>query len=321
MQSQAGTWRASLPEYAIEVEGVRFDYPGVRALDDVSFAVIRGSVTALVGPNGAGKTTLLRCIAALERPMLGTIRVAGIDVLEEPRVCHQRVGFLSDVYGLYDTLTVRQCLSYAALANGLSPTAVPDMVEQTAARLDMTAQLPARAGTLSRGQRQRVAIGQALIHAPEVLILDEPASGLDPEARYALASLFTQLQRAGMTLLVSSHILAELDEYSTHMLVMQAGKVIEHRPLHSHTPTGQQVRVELATPVTGWQAHALSCVGVQVLTADARGGSLRVPGDATAQAAVLHTLVMAGLPIATFYVERENLHDSYLRTVRAGQQP
>jgi ABC-2 type transport system ATP-binding protein len=95
---------------AIEVEGLRFDYPGVRALEAVSFTVARGSVTALVGPNGAGKTTLLRCIAALERPMLGAIRVAGIDVLEEPRACHRRVGFLADSYGLYDALTIHQCL-------------------------------------------------------------------------------------------------------------------------------------------------------------------------------------------------------------------
>src|SRR5262249_20505538 len=202
---------------AIEVEGLRFDYPGVRALDDVSFTVARGSVTALVGPNGAGKTTLLRCIVALDRPMLGAIHVAGIDVLEEPRACHRRVGFLSDAYGLYDTLTLRQCLTHPARAHGMGTTAGPKTRPQTAARLDITDKLEARAGELSRGQRQRVAIGQALIHAPQVLILDEPASGLDPEARYALARLFTRLQSEGMTLIVSSHILAELDEYSTHM--------------------------------------------------------------------------------------------------------
>src|SRR2546422_11475108 len=106
---------------AIEVEGLRFDYPGVRALDEVSFTVARGSVTALVGPNGAGKTTLLRCLAALERPMLGAIRVAGIDVLEEPRACHRRGGCLADSFGPSDALARRPGPLLAGLVPGLWP--------------------------------------------------------------------------------------------------------------------------------------------------------------------------------------------------------
>jgi ABC-2 type transport system ATP-binding protein len=305
--------------HAIEVEGLRFDYPGVRALDDVSFIVTRGSVTALVGPNGAGKTTLLRCLAALERPMLGAIRVAGIDVLEEPRACHRHVGFLADSYGLYDALTVRQCLAYAALANGVDAAAVPHTVEQTAERLEITDQLRTPTGELSRGQRQRVAIGQALIHVPEVLILDEPASGLDPEARHVLARLFTRLRSEGMTLIVSSHILAELDEYSTHMLVLRTGKVVENRALDGTTLVGSRIRVELATPVADWHERVHACAGVRLIEADASTGVLVVVGNAMDQAAVLKHLVDAGLPIAGFHAERENLHDSYLRTVREGQ--
>ncbi len=302
--------------HAIVVEGVRFDYPGVRALDNVSFAIVQGSVTALVGPNGAGKTTLLRCIAALERPMLGSIHVAGIDVLEEPRACHRRVGYLSDAYGLYETLTVRQCLTYAAWANGTPATAVPQHVEQTAVRLDMAEKLAARAGTLSRGQRQRVAIGQAIIHAPEVLILDEPASGLDPESRHGLASLFAQLRREGMTILVSSHILAELDEYSTDMLVMRDGTVIEHRSLTSTTPVDTRLRVELAVPVPRWHEQASVLAGVRVIEADERTGTLLVRSDPHQHAELLKRLINAGLPVAGFHAERENLQDSYLRTVR-----
>lgn len=305
----------------IVVDRVRFDYAGLRALDDVSFTVERGSVTAIVGPNGAGKTTLLRCIVALERPMLGTIRVADIDVLDAPRACHRRIGFLADTYGLYDTLTVRQCLTYAALAQGVARTAVAHTVTQTAVRLGLTEKLTARAGALSRGQRQRVAIGQAIIHTPEVLILDEPASGLDPEARDGLAQLLTQLQREGMTLLVSSHILAELDAYSTHMLVLRAGRVIEHRALASITPTGRRVRLELATPTPQWQAQLRTWEDVQVLDAQAQTGVLLIHGDATVQAAVLRRLIAMELAVSSFTVERDNLHDSYLRTVRGDPTP
>ena len=160
-----------------------------------------------------------------------------------------------------------------------------------------------------------------MIHAPEVLILDEPASGLDPEARHVLARLFTRLQSEGMTLLVSSHILAELDEYSTHMLVLRSGKVIENRPLGGTTMAGSRVRVELATPVVGWHDRARECVGVRLIEANASAGVLLVVGDTMVQASVLKHLVDAGLPVVGFHAERENLHDSYLRTVREGTQP
>src|SRR6185369_9813264 len=165
------------------VDGLCFDYPGVRALDGVGFELERGTVTALVGPNGAGKTTLLRCLAALETPLAGRIEVAGVDVLESPREAHRRLGYLSDFFGVYDALTVEQCLVHAAAAQGVEQAAVAAAVRRTAERLGLDDRLRTVAGTLSRGLRQRLAIGQALVHAPALLLLDEPAAGLDPEAR------------------------------------------------------------------------------------------------------------------------------------------
>jgi len=306
---------------AIDVTGVSYVYPGTRALDDVSFSIERGSVTALVGPNGAGKTTLLRCLAGLDRPLTGGISVAGIDVLEEPRLAHERMGHLSDFFGLYDALTVRQCLTHAASAHGMPATKITDTVQRTAERLNLSDRLQNRCSELSRGLRQRVAIGQAIVHAPEVLLLDEPASGLDPEARHALASLFTRLRDEGMTLVVSSHILAELDEYSTHMLVLRAGKIIEHRALASVTADGQRVRVTLANANTDWQASLANISGVRVIEANPDGGLLAITGNANDQARVLRELVMAGVDVSDFAEETENLHESYLRTVRPEARP
>src|SRR5258706_9070272 len=114
------------------VAGLRFEYPGVRALDDVSFTLASGTVTALVGPNGAGKSTLLRCMAGLETPALGAIEVAGIDVLEAPRQAHRRLGYLSDFFGVYDALTVRQCLLHAGAINGTREAELPAAVPRTA---------------------------------------------------------------------------------------------------------------------------------------------------------------------------------------------
>jgi ABC-2 type transport system ATP-binding protein len=305
---------------AIEVSSLLFEYPGVRALDDVSFSVAEGSVTALVGPNGAGKTTLLRCLAGLEEPLLGSITVSGVDVLEEPRAVHRRIGYLSDFYGLYDALTVRQCFAHAAAAHGVRDAALDAAVNRTAERLDLGDLIARRAAELSRGQRQRVAIGQALIHDPQVLMLDEPASGLDPEARHSLALLFTRLAGEGMTLLVSSHILAELDEYSTHMLVMRQGRIIESKPLGGAVAGAKQVRIAFAQDVADLAAALAAVAGVRVVEAGERDALVEIAGDAQAQSEALRALVLAGLPVAAFSAERENLHQSYLRTVaRRGQ--
>ncbi len=300
---------------AIEVSGLLFEYPGVRALDDVSFSVAEASVTALVGPNGAGKTTLLRCLAGLEEPLLGSIHVAGVDVLEEPRAVHRRIGYLSDFYGLYDALTVRQCFAHAAASHGVADEALEAAVVRTAERLGLGELLARRAAELSRGQRQRVAIGQALIHDPQVLMLDEPASGLDPEARHSLAVLFTRLAGEGMTLLVSSHILAELDEYSTHMLVMRQGRIIESKALGESVPGAQLVHVAFAREVPGLAQALGSIAGVRVVEAGASEATLEIAGDRGRQGEVLRELVLAGLPVSAFAEARENLHQSYLRTV------
>ena len=297
------------------VANLRFEYPGVRALEDVGFELERGTVTALVGPNGAGKSTLLRCMAGLEAPVAGEIAVAGIDVLDAPREAHRRLGYLSDFFGVYEALTVRQCLAHAAAVHGIAPGPAAEATERAAAELGLGDRLEAAAGTLSRGLRQRRAIGQSIIHAPELLLLDEPAAGLDPEARHGLAALFRKLQASGMTLVVSSHILAELDEYSTDMLVLQQGRVVEQRRLRGGEGRGR-MRVALAAPddrlATLLAAHA----GVAEASVGIREASFALEGGARAQAALLRSLVEAGLEVAAFEEVRENLHDSYLRTVR-----
>jgi ABC-2 type transport system ATP-binding protein len=172
---------------------------------------------------------------------------------------------------------------------------------------------------LSRGQRQRVAIGLALVHRPEVLILDEPAAGLDPEARLSLASLFRRLQAEGVTLLVSSHILAELDEYSTHMLVLRAGRIIENRALHESNRPRRRIRIDLAGPAAGLRAQLASSGGVVILEADERGALIEFTGGPVEQAGLLSSLVTAGLPVTSFGELREDLQASYLRTVRERQ--
>jgi ABC-2 type transport system ATP-binding protein len=302
----------------IEITGLTFDYPGHRALHEVSLTVTAGSVTALVGPNGAGKTTLMRCIAGLETPLAGQIQVAGMDVVERPREVHRIMGYLSDFFGLYQDLTVAQCLEYAAAAQGLPTAEIPAAIHNTARQLDLDDRLQQTSGSLSRGLRQRVAIGQAVIHNPKVLLLDEPASGLDPEARAHLAALFRQLQADGMTLLVSSHILAELDEYSTHLLALRDGRVLESRALQTVPGSAGSLRklqLSLAGPDTRLADFLQAQPGVTIEDADADFARIDFGGDHAAQAALLAELVGAGFAVASFAESKENLQQTYLRSV------
>ena len=208
----------------IEVSGLNFEYPGKIALKDVSFSIEPKTITALVGPNGAGKTTLMSCLAAIALPVSGEIHIGGVSVLEEPRRCHKMLGYLPDFFGLYDELTVFQCLTYMAMSQKIPSNQIKNSVSQTAARVRIEEHLDKKAGALSRGLRQALAIGQAIIHDPEILLLDEPASGLDPEARYNLSELLQALLKEGKTIMVSSHILSELEDYSTHLLVIREGR-------------------------------------------------------------------------------------------------
>ena len=177
----------------IEVKDVIYDYATARALHGVSFSVASGAVLALVGPNGAGKTTLMRCMAALDSPTEGQIAIAGIDTGDDPRGVHAAIGYLPDFFGLYDELSVRRSLTYAARSRGVPPAETEAAVAEAARRVQLDDRLEQRAGELSRGLRQRLAIAQTIVHRPRVLLLDEPAAGLDPEARRSLSDLILKL--------------------------------------------------------------------------------------------------------------------------------
>ena len=320
----------------IEVSQLVFEYPGHRALDGVSVSIGAGSVTALVGPNGAGKSTLMRCIAGLDQPLSGHIRVKDLSVEERPREVHRHLGYLSDFFGLYDRLSVIRCLQYSALSMGVAPSGVPARVQQVAAQLGLTELLHRHPTELSRGHRQRLAIGQAIVHQPSVLLLDEPASGLDPDARSSLSQLFRQLQAQGMTLIVSSHILSELDEYCTHILSIRNGRIESHEALQSaggvsqsqqsHQATAndqpQLYALEVAMPQTeGFEARlrqALLTTTVQDFDiTGSRPIQLWLPAAAPARAEWLSQLVQAGIPVASLSPVRERLQDRYARTAQA----
>jgi ABC-2 type transport system ATP-binding protein len=306
----------------IRVEDLVFDYPGLRALDGVSFSVEARSITALVGPNGAGKTTLLNCMAGLALPAAGRVLLDGIDVHRTPREAHARMGYLADFFGVYGELTVARCLDYRARAQAIAPDRRAAAVQRAAERLGLADRLGQRAGELSRGLRQRLAIAQAIVHDPAIILLDEPASGLDPEARFGLAAVLRALRDDGMTLVVSSHILAELEDYSTHLLVLERGRVLEHRALTGAAAMGGPARIELrlAEPHPGL-ASILASLGATEIEIEGVGARLTAGPGAPDQAALLRRLIEAGLPVASFAPIKSDLQDAYLALLRDSRKP
>ena len=304
----------------VQVKQLTFEYPGARALDCVCFTINSGSITALVGPNGAGKSTLLRCIAALDYPLSGQVLLNDVDVLDDPRASHAKIGYLSDHFGLYDALSVRQCLTFAAASQGVAADQIDRLVNQTAEKLDLSNKLNNLAGDLSRGQRQRVAIGQAIIHSPSLLLLDEPASGLDPEARHSLSQVFIALKQSGMTLIVSSHILAELEDYSTEMLVLKDGKILQQQSVNE-TPLQQmsQIEVELVhiADVSKLSELIANIAGVNQLEIVSNVASLQIDEAIIARHELIKLLIQADISINRFNLQEANMQQYYLKAVNA----
>jgi len=296
----------------ISVEQLVYEYPGQRALDNISLTIPQGSITALVGPNGAGKTTLMRCIAALSLPFSGQVTVDGLNTHQHPREVHQRLGYLSDFFGLYDELTVRQCLIYMARSRLIPEADVPKRVDATAEMLHLTDRLEQKAGQLSRGWRQRLGIAQSIIHRPKVVLLDEPASGLDPEARHQLSSLFLKLRNEGMTLVVSSHILSELEDYCTAMVILRDGRIVEQNTTDAVQARTLSLSIELAEEAAPHQHTLTTMDGVSNVTADGHQLHCQFVGDNKAQAGLLKALINAKLPIIAFSPVKQRMQDIYM---------
>ena len=266
-----------------------------------------------MGPNGAGKTTLLRCIAALDRAHSGKITIGGKDAADFPRDVHHMTGYLSDFFGLYDGLSLRQCLTYMAWCQKVPASEVPKRVAEVAEQVGITARLEEKAGTLSRGYRQRLGIGLALIHNPQLLILDEPASGMDPDARIALSQMIRGLRAQGKTIIVSSHILTELEDYCTDMLVIKDGRV------------AQQVRLqEYAAKTVRVLRIGISNLGVSHMDMLQRVPKLKVTGTENnvvvaefsgteeEQQGLLRQLMADNVPVFSFTTTQHTLQDAYM---------
>lgn len=284
----------------IEVRDLVVDYTLVKALKGVSFRLPARSITALVGPNGAGKTTLLRCMAALQMPTLGRVVMDGLDTREDPRAVHGRLGYVPETCGLYDALTVRRVLGHAARAQGIVAARVRDGVDKAVRRTGLKDWMEAPAGELPRRLRQRLAIAQAIIHEPRVLLLDDPASGLDPQARRDLSQLLLSLREAGLTLVISSHILAGMEDTCSEMIILEDGRVSGDKAVRVLSVERTQYLLEIAAARSDLREFLAARAGVDVLEADQHHALITHTRNALARAKLIRDLLAAGFHVSSF---------------------
>jgi ABC-2 type transport system ATP-binding protein len=210
----------------VEVRNLWVRYGSTVALKNLTFSIPQGEVFGFIGPNGAGKTTTIKVLATLLKPAWGSALIGGIDVTADPRRIRKRIGYMPDFFGVYEDLTVNEYLHFFAAAYGLDGARRRSVVGDVLTLTDLTDKRDAPVDTLSRGMKQRLSLARVLLHDPELLLLDEPASGLDPRARIEIRELLKELKRMGKTILVSSHILHELSQMCTRIGIIEAGRMV-----------------------------------------------------------------------------------------------
>lgn len=301
-------------EVAIEVTGVSRAFGNVQAVQSASLSVPAGGVTALVGPNGSGKTTLMLMLATLLQPDAGSIKIGGHNVQTETAGARAALGWMPDTLGVWETLTVREALSTVAGMYGLRGSAASARVSTLLAATGLDALADNRTSVLSRGQKQRLSLARALVHEPRVLLLDEPASGLDPEARVAQRQALTELAASGVAILITSHVLDELEQLATEVVFLRDGR----------TESAQTVSAALK-PSTTWRIRgldperlgiALTALGVRGTHTAGLGGessTLIEVEDEAAAAELLAKLTTIGAQVIEFGPASGRLEQAFVR--------
>lgn len=306
-------------ELAIATRGLTKQFERHVAVNDVDLEIQAGEVYGLIGPNGAGKTTLIRMLATAEEPTIGEIFINGDRLLRDRSSAHlkQHIGYLPDDFPLYDDLSVWDYLDYFARLYKLREPHRTQRIYAVLERVQLTSKRNSAIATLSRGMKQRLSLARTIIHEPLLLLLDEPVSGLDPIARMQFREIIKVLQEAGMTILISSHVLSDLAELCTSVGIMELGFLVESTSLTNlyQRLSRQQIIVRSLAPVDHLQAalrHHPDVADWEPL-ADQTGLCITFDGDLAASADLLRSLITDGIPITEFQRTQEDLETIFLK--------
>lgn len=316
----------------IEAKGLTKRYGTLTALDSLSISIGPGEVFGFIGPNGAGKSTSMKILACLLKADAGTASVCGLDVATRGDDIRRVIGYMPDFLGVYDDLTVDEYLQFFAAAFRIERARRKAIVDQVLELTDLTAKKHALVDSLSRGMQQRLGVARVLIHDPKVLLLDEPASGLDPRARIEMRSLLVELGKMGKTLMVSSHILSELAEMCTSIGIIERGKLlyagsIEDAYARTREAGGHRERIVVRLEAEGCgprdaavkleRDHRVSKVAVDDET---RTLSVELNSGTHGHHFVIEALVSVGARIALFQPEVVKLEDAFLKLTTGALQ-
>jgi ABC-2 type transport system ATP-binding protein len=309
----------------VRTSGLVKRYPGTVAVAGLDLDIADGEIFGLVGPNGAGKTTTLRILAPLLRPTSGEAEVAGISVTKNPDDARRVLGFMPDVFGVYDDMKVWEYLDFFARCYGIPAARRRRMIGDLLDLVDLGDRRNAYVQGLSRGMQQRLCLAHTLVHDPQVLLLDEPASGLDPRARVELRELLRELRSLGKTIVISSHILPELEELCTSVAIVDHGRVLAQgrvSDIERRLRAGAVLRVKLLADDAGYET-ARSWFAEQPFVASAAlnpDGTIEIGfrGDDQATSRLLVAAVTAGLPVMTFARAASDLEELFLQVTAQG---
>ena len=304
----------------VRTSGLIKRYPGTVAVAGLDLEIAEGEIFGLVGPNGAGKTTTLRILATLLQPTAGEAEIAGISVTRNPDAARRVLGFMPDVFGVYDDMKVWEYLDFFARCYGIPAARRRQMIGDLLDLVDLGDKRNSYVQGLSRGMQQRLCLAHTLVHDPQVLLLDEPASGLDPRARVELRELLRELRALGKTILISSHILPELEELCTSVAIVDHGRVLAHgrvADIERRLRAGAVLRVKLFADEPAIEA-ARAWFAEQPFVASAAlnpDGTIEIGfrGDDQATSRLLAAAVGAGLPILTFARAASDLEELFLQ--------
>lgn len=306
-------------EPAIATIGLTKQFERHIAVNDVDLQVKKGDVYGLIGPNGAGKTTLIRMLAAAENPTKGEIYLNGDRLLidDSNHYLKQYIGYLPDDFPLYDDLTVIDYLEYFARLYKLKQPQRRRRIQEVLELVNLESKFNSLIATLSRGMKQRLSLARTIIHQPIILLLDEPVSGLDPIARMEFRETIKTLQEAGMTIVISSHVLSDLAELCTSVGIMELGCLVENTSLQNlYTRLSrQQIIIKILGEWDKLEVELRNCDTVKAWEKLSDGETIKVEftGNNHDSANLLKSLIHANIPVSNFHCQQEDLETIFLK--------
>jgi len=300
----------------VEIDHLTVKYGKLLAVNGIDLSIPRGEVYGFIGPNGAGKTSTMKVLATLMRPTGGTARLDGMDIPSHPAQVRRRIGYMPDFFGVYEDLSVNEYLHFFAAAfriRGAQRTrVVGDVLELT----DLAGKAEAQVDSLSRGMKQRLGIARVLLHDPDLLILDEPASGLDPRARIEIRELLKELRNLGKTILISSHILHELAHLCTHIGIIEAGRMIAQgslQDIYAQLQLLRVIHVQIVNISDDMVARIKAIAGVDSLTLEADRVAIRVHETELTPEDMLPQLLALGARIRMYQPEVMDIETAFMK--------